>query len=63
MNNDISKGQWKQVKGTVRKQWGKLTNNNKDKAAGSYGRVTGKLQKGYGEAKQKAGNMIHKMKP
>ena len=63
MNKDIYRGQLKQVRGTVRKQWGKLTNDNKDKIAGSYERLTGKLQQNYGTAKQKAGKMVHKLKP
>ena len=63
MNSDVPKGQLKVIKGTVRKQWGKLTNDNKDKISGSIERTTGKLQKNYGAGKQKVQKMIHKLEP
>ncbi len=34
MNEDIIQGKWEQVKGSVQKQWGKLTNDDMDKING-----------------------------
>ena len=28
MNEDIIKGKWKEIKGSVQKKWGKLTNDD-----------------------------------
>ena len=30
MNKDILKGNWKQLSGEIKKQWGKLTNDDLD---------------------------------
>ena len=35
MNQDTLKGQWTQLKGQVREQWGKLTNDDLDLDPGS----------------------------
>jgi uncharacterized protein YjbJ (UPF0337 family) len=48
MNKDIIKGNWKEVKGKVRQQWGKLTDDDVAKMQGSYEELAGKLQASYG---------------
>ena len=35
MNSDILKGQWTQLKGQMRKQWGKLTDDEVDQIQGN----------------------------
>jgi uncharacterized protein YjbJ (UPF0337 family) len=47
-NWDIIKGQWSQLKGEARKQWGKLTDDDWDQIAGERDRLAGKLQEQYG---------------
>jgi len=54
MNWDTIKGQWTQVKGKVREQWGKLTDDDLDTIAGKKDQLVGKLQERYGYAKEKA---------
>jgi len=54
MNNDILAGNWKQFKGNMREQWGKLTDDDLDVAAGRRDQVVGKLQERYGIAKDEA---------
>ena len=54
MNREIFEGQWKQVRGEMRKWWGKLTDNDVDKIAGSFDKLLGILQERYGYDKQKA---------
>lgn len=34
MNNDILEGNWKQLKGKVRENWGKLTDDDVDQIGG-----------------------------
>jgi uncharacterized protein YjbJ (UPF0337 family) len=51
MNWDIVKGQWKQMKGELRKKWGKLTDDDLDTAAGDREKLEGAIQKRYGMEK------------
>jgi uncharacterized protein YjbJ (UPF0337 family) len=54
MNWDQVEGKWKQVKGSVRKQWGELTDDDLTKMAGSRDKFVGVLQERYGIAKEEA---------
>ena len=54
MNQDTWEGKWKQLKGTVRQQWGKLTDDDIDYMSGSKDRFVGRLQERYGIAKDEA---------
>ena len=44
-------GSWKQVKGTVKEKWGKLTDDDLDVINGRREQLEGKLQERYGFAK------------
>jgi uncharacterized protein YjbJ (UPF0337 family) len=63
MNWDQAKGQWNQLKGTVRKQWGKLTDDDLDVIAGERERLVGKIQERYGVAKEDAERQIAEWNP
>ncbi len=52
MNTDTLKGQWQQLKGNVRKQWGKLTDDDMDQIQGDAEILAGKLQERYGRSKE-----------
>lgn len=54
MNSDIFEGKWKQLKGKVKAQWGKLTDDDIDVAEGHSQYLAGKLQERYGITKEKA---------
>jgi uncharacterized protein YjbJ (UPF0337 family) len=54
MNRDTLKGQWTQLKGQVRKQWGKLTDDEIDQIQGDAEILMGKLQKSYGYSREQA---------
>ena len=58
MNNDILAGNWKQFKGNIIEQWGKLTDDDLDVAAGRRDQIVGKLQERYGLAKDEAERQI-----
>jgi uncharacterized protein YjbJ (UPF0337 family) len=58
MNNDILSGNWKQFKGNILEQWGKLTDDDLDVAAGRRDQIAGKLQERYGIAKDEAERQI-----
>ena len=52
MNEDIWKGQWKQVRGEVKQQWGKLTDDDLDQAAGARDKLVGRIQERYGRTRE-----------
>ena len=54
MNRDILKGKWMQMKGDMRKQWGKLTDNDMDQIQGDAEKFIGKLQERYGYGREQA---------
>ncbi len=54
MNKDILQGKWKQLKGQVKQQWGRLTDDRLDRINGRYEELTGLIQEKYGYTKQKA---------
>ena len=44
MNEDILKGKWAQLKGRVKEQWGKLTDDEIDQLDGQRDQLVGKVQ-------------------
>jgi uncharacterized protein YjbJ (UPF0337 family) len=44
-------GNWKQFKGSVKEQWGQLTDDDLDKIDGRREQLEGKLQERYGKAR------------
>ena len=58
MNWDRVEGDWKQIKGKVQQQWGKLTNDDMDVIEGNRTELAGRLQKRYGYAKDEAEKQI-----
>lgn len=58
MNWDQVEGKWKQLRGNVRKQWGKLTDDDLDVIAGHRDILAGKIQERYGIAKDEAERQV-----
>lgn len=54
MNWDTVSGNWKQFKGEMRQQWGKLTEDEIDQAEGQREKLAGVIQERYGIAKDEA---------
>jgi uncharacterized protein YjbJ (UPF0337 family) len=54
MNWDRIEGNWKQVKGKAREQWGKLTDSDWDQIAGKKDQLVGRIQERYGISKDEA---------
>jgi uncharacterized protein YjbJ (UPF0337 family) len=54
MQWDRVEGNWKQIKGKVKEQWGKLTDDDLDVIAGKQDQLEGRLQQRYGYAKDQA---------
>ena len=54
MNEDILKGKWLQVRGDVKKMWGKLTDDDLTQIDGNKDKLIGFLQERYGYNRQQA---------
>lgn len=51
MNWDRVEGDWKNFKGKVKEQWGKLTDDDLQRIEGKRDQLVGRLQERYGKAK------------
>jgi uncharacterized protein YjbJ (UPF0337 family) len=54
MNWDRVEGNWKQVAGKAREQWGKLTDSDWQVIGGKKDQLVGRIQERYGIAKDEA---------
>lgn len=54
MNWNIFEGRWGQLKGDMRSQWAKLTDDDLENAAGKKDKLVGILQERYGIVKDEA---------
>jgi len=58
MNKDIAQGNFKQLKGKIKQQWGKLTDDEIDALDGRRDQLVGKVQERYGIAKDEARRQV-----
>jgi uncharacterized protein YjbJ (UPF0337 family) len=54
MNRDRIEGNWQQLKGKVKSQWAKLTDDDLTAIEGSREELLGKIQERYGIAREEA---------
>lgn len=52
MNKDIFAGSWEEIKGKMKKTWGRLTDDDIEQIKGNQQEIYGKLQKHYGYTKE-----------
>jgi len=57
-NSDQLEGKWKQLKGSAKEKWGKLTDDDLDVIAGQQQQLQGKIQERYGISKEEAAKQI-----
>ncbi len=58
MNWDRIEGNWKQAKGKVKEQWGRLTEDHLDIIDGRRERLLGQIQESYGIAMDEAESQV-----
>jgi len=58
MNKDIAQGKWKQIQGEAKAWWGKLSDDDLERAGGKFDVLSGLLQEKYGYSRQRAANEI-----
>lgn len=54
MNKDILQGNWLQLKGKIKAEWGKLTDDQLDQINGNADMLAGKIQEAYGVSRDEA---------
>lgn len=54
MNQDVWTGHWRQVRGKLREQWGRLTDHDLDVIEGRRDQLVGRLQERYGYSRGEA---------
>jgi uncharacterized protein YjbJ (UPF0337 family) len=54
MNQDTMRGQWHQLKGKIKQQWGKLTDDDLKQIEGNSEVAVGRIQERYGRSKDEA---------
>jgi uncharacterized protein YjbJ (UPF0337 family) len=59
---DFLKGNWNELKGKLRKQWAKLTDDDVERIRGDIEELSGRLQKMYGYTKEQAAAEIERFK-
>ncbi len=62
MNEDRIAGQWKQLTGKIKAQWGKLTDDDLTQAQGNSQYLAGKLQERYGIAREEAEKQVREFR-
>jgi uncharacterized protein YjbJ (UPF0337 family) len=58
VNWDRIEGNWKQLKGKAKVQWGKLTDDQLDVVAGKRDQLVGRVQEQYGIGKDEAEKQV-----
>jgi uncharacterized protein YjbJ (UPF0337 family) len=58
MNSDQIQGKWKQIKGSVKERWGKLTDDDINVIDGKHDQLVGKIQEKYGIAREAAQQQV-----
>ena len=62
LNTDILKGNWKQIKGDIKKTWSEFTEDEINRLEGEYDNLVGSIQEKYGmkieEARDKVNNFL-----
>jgi len=59
MNSDQFQGKWKQMKGSIKERWGKLTDDDFDIIDGQRDQLIGRVQERYGIAKDEATKQVN----
>jgi uncharacterized protein YjbJ (UPF0337 family) len=59
MDKQTIEGNWMQIKGKIREQWGKLTDDDVDVIAGKRDQLAGRIKERYGKTAEEADREIN----
>src|SRR5918999_2820361 len=54
MNEDVFSGKWREMRGTLRSWWGRLSDDDLDRIGGEKDRLIGAVQEKYGQTREQA---------
>lgn len=54
MNDDVFTGRWRQLRGSLKSWWGRLTDDDLDRIGGQKDRLVGLVQEKYGQTREEA---------
>ncbi|WP_417829276.1 CsbD family protein [Thalassospira sp.] len=58
MNWDQIEGRWKQMRGDIKSQWGRLTDDDVDQVDGQRDKLVGRVQEAYGIEREEADRQV-----
>lgn len=61
MNKDRIEGRWKELRGSIKERWGKLTDDELDQTEGSADKLAGLIQRKYGEGRDEVEKQLDKL--
>ena len=61
INEQMIKGKWKEIKGEIKTQWGKMTDDELEKNSGNLTTIAGLIQQRYGSKKEEVQEKLHKI--
>ena len=53
MKADVLSGKWKQLKGEIKRRWGRLTDDDLTEVEGEWDKLVGKVQERYGHERDR----------
>jgi uncharacterized protein YjbJ (UPF0337 family) len=62
VNSDTMQGNWRQLKGKVKEQWGKLTDDDLTYLEGKQDQLAGRIQERYGIAREEAERQVREFR-
>lgn len=60
-NDNLIQGKWREVKGDLRKAWGKLTDDELEQSKGDMTAIGGLIQQKYGMAKEEVRDKLNEI--
>jgi uncharacterized protein YjbJ (UPF0337 family) len=61
MNEDIFKGKWRQLRGEIKRKWGRITDDELDEAEGNADKLIGRIQEEYGQSREQVERELEQM--
>lgn len=61
LNSDILKGKWKEIKGELKSQWGRLTDDELTQSEGNMTAISGLIQQKYGMKKEEVSDRLQEI--
>jgi len=61
MEENQAKGKWKQITANIKREWGKLTDDEVSQAEGNFDALVARIQEKYGESREAVAKKLNKI--